>query len=74
MASSSTAQINQLEERVEVLEKELQDLRQVLAPGLRLREAVTRMWKQTKVKDPRVLDRAIAAARRQAEREHRRAR
>ena len=49
---------------------QLRVLRKVLTPQLRLRLAVERLWKRTGERDPRLIARAVSAARREAQREH----
>jgi hypothetical protein len=53
---------------------QLRLLRKVLTPQLRLRLAVERLWRRTGDRDARQIARAIGAARRDAAREHARAR
>jgi hypothetical protein len=49
---------------------QLRLLRKLLTPQLRLRLAVERLWKQTGDRDPRLIARAVSAARRDAQRDH----
>ena len=64
--------IEELQERIRALPPAEQAavVRGVLNPALELRLVLERFWARTRNKDPRVIARAVHAARREAEREH----
>jgi hypothetical protein len=65
-------EIDELASRIRALPARDQQavVRQVLTPEMELALVLDRLWKIPGNKDPRVLARAVRAARREAEREH----
>lgn len=65
-------EIEELQERIRSLPpaEQAEVVRGVLKPALELRLVLERFWARTRNKDPRVIARAVHAARREAEREY----
>jgi len=65
-------EIEELGKRIRALPTadQVEILEDVLTPALRLELAVKRLWRRTRNKDPRVIARAVHAARRELEREY----